>query len=120
LGTKRLRQTAKADLSTMQADAFQMSPDHWHALGKAGDKHKYEYGYGVVVSGPAGQGGAARLAARGTLRIGAGFITGLLARGFGSFDAAACGAELHFRCAAKFGPGLIAEDIPEMLPHVLR
>lgn len=278
----------------MKADTFQMSPDHWQALCKVGDKHKYEYGNSVIVSGPAGQGGAARLAARGALRIGAGlvsvvcpqdarlehaaqlnaimvksyvdgpdfaqllthmnpqaicvgpnlgleresqarllqvlsrggpicldadaitllslsglpdgttvnpacvmtphagelrryvpdifqqttcriaqaqagadeagctvlfkgpetviaspnrtpvivsskafqhtgwlatagsgdvlagFITGLLARGFDAFDAAACGAELHFRCAAQFGPGLIAEDIPEMLPHVLR
>jgi NAD(P)H-hydrate repair Nnr-like enzyme with NAD(P)H-hydrate dehydratase domain len=50
----------------------------------------------------------------------AGFITGLLARGFAAMDAAAIGAALHLRCAEAFGPGLIAEDIPEMLPQVLR
>lgn len=273
---------------------FSMTPDQWRALGKSGDAHKYDYGHALVVSGPAGQGGAARLAARGALRMGAGlvsiactdearaehaaqlnavmvrtcadgvgfetllktlkpnaicvgpnlglgpdsaqrlsqvlsyggaicidadaitllsrdndifpvrphaqcvltphvgelrrfvpdicaattdrtvwaqhaadkagctvllkgadtivaapdrapmvissqqfkhtswlatagsgdvlagFITGLLARGFDGFDAATCGAELHFRCAEQIGPGLISEDIPEALPKVLR
>lgn len=289
-----MRQKVIVDPTRMKADVFQMSHNHWQALGKAGDKHKYDYGHCVVVSGPAEQGGAARLAALGALRIGAGlvsvacpndarfehaaqlnaimvksyadgfdfaqlllqanpqaicigpnlgvghdskvrlgqvlshggpicldadaitllsqggvpdgvtvgsdcvmtphegelrryvprifeettsriaqaqagadkagctvllkgpetvvasptrrpvivsskalqhagwlatagsgdvlagFIAGLLARGFGAFDAAVYGAELHFRCAAQFGPGLISEDIPEMLPHVLR
>ena len=30
-----------------------------------------------------------------------------------------CGAWLHGDAAARFGPGLIAEDLPEMLPQVL-
>ena len=47
-------------------------------------------------------------------------MTGLLARGFDGFEAAAIAADLHFRCADAFGPGLIAEDIPEMLPRVFR
>ena len=34
--------------------------------------------------------------------------------------AAACtGAWLHVSCARAFGPGLIAEDLPEMLSRVL-
>jgi NAD(P)H-hydrate repair Nnr-like enzyme with NAD(P)H-hydrate dehydratase domain len=37
-----------------------------------------------------------------------------------AFDAACCGAWLHGDAAARFGPGLIAEDLPEMLPQVLR
>ena len=42
----------------------------------------------------------------------AGFIAGLLAQGMTAFDAAACGAWLHGDAAVRFGPGLIAEDIP--------
>ncbi|MDO6589744.1 bifunctional ADP-dependent NAD(P)H-hydrate dehydratase/NAD(P)H-hydrate epimerase [Loktanella sp. D2R18] len=50
----------------------------------------------------------------------AGFITGLLARGFAPMQAAETGAWLHTECALNFGPGLIAEDLPEQLPAVLR
>jgi hydroxyethylthiazole kinase-like uncharacterized protein yjeF len=60
------------------------------------------------------------LATAGSGDVLAGFITGLLARGFRGFEAAAVAADLHFRCADAFGPGLIAEDIPEMLPRLLR
>ncbi|WP_339759676.1 NAD(P)H-hydrate dehydratase [uncultured Sulfitobacter sp.] len=63
---------------------------------------------------------ASWLATAGSGDVLAGFITGLLARGFDGFAAACLAAELHFRCAEAFGPGLIAEDIPEMLPKVLR
>jgi ADP-dependent NAD(P)H-hydrate dehydratase / NAD(P)H-hydrate epimerase len=37
--------------------------------------HKYTYGHALILSGPSGRGGAARLAARGSLRIGAGVVT---------------------------------------------
>ena len=50
----------------------------------------------------------------------AGFIAGLLAQGMTAFDAAACGAWLHGDAAARFGPGLIAEDLPETLPQSLK
>ena len=50
----------------------------------------------------------------------AGFIGGLLAQGMSAFDAAACGAWLHGDAAARFGPGLIAEDLPEILPQSLK
>ncbi len=50
----------------------------------------------------------------------AGFIAGLLAQGMTAFDAAACGAWLHGDAAARFGPSLIAEDLPEMLPQSLK
>ena len=55
--------------------AFEMTASHWQALGKSGDAHKHRYGHAAVVSGPAGQGGAARLAALGALRIGAGVVS---------------------------------------------
>lgn len=60
------------------------------------------------------------LATAGSGDVLAGFITGLLARGFAPMRAAETGAWLHTECALKFGPGLIAEDLPEQLPGVLR
>ena len=50
----------------------------------------------------------------------AGFILGLLAQGMPAFEAAAAGVWLHGAAAAAFGPGLIAEDLSETLPGVLR
>lgn len=49
-----------------------------------------------------------------------GLIAGLLARGLAPFAAAESAALLHQRAARAFGPGLIAEDLPEALPGVLR
>jgi len=60
------------------------------------------------------------LATAGAGDVLAGFITGLLARGFDPFVAAKTATWLHVECARAFGAGLIAEDLPEMLPQVLR
>ncbi|WP_372572960.1 NAD(P)H-hydrate dehydratase [Ruegeria jejuensis] len=60
------------------------------------------------------------LATAGSGDVLAGFITGLLARGFAPMQAAETGAWLHVECARHFGPGLIAEDLPEQLPAVFR
>ncbi|SCZ55966.1 yjeF C-terminal region, hydroxyethylthiazole kinase-related/yjeF N-terminal region [Epibacterium ulvae] len=59
------------------------------------------------------------LATAGAGDVLAGFITGLLARGFAPMHAAEAAAWLHVECARQFGPGLIAEDLPEQLPKVL-
>ncbi len=49
-----------------------------------------------------------------------GFVVGLLAQGMPAFEAACAAVWLHGAAAAAFGPGLIAEDLPEALPEVLR
>jgi ADP-dependent NAD(P)H-hydrate dehydratase / NAD(P)H-hydrate epimerase len=59
------------------------------------------------------------LATAGSGDVLAGMITGLLAPGMPAFDAACAAVWLHGECATAFGPGLIAEDLPEILPRVL-
>lgn len=48
-----------------------------------------------------------------------GMIGALLALGAGAFDSASAGVWLHGAAGQLFGPGLVAEDIPEQLPAVL-
>ncbi len=50
----------------------------------------------------------------------AGFIAGLIAQGMDSFSAACAGAWIHAEIGRDFGPGLIAEDLPQGAPAVLR
>ena len=60
------------------------------------------------------------LATAGAGDVLAGLIVGLMARGFAPQQAAELGAWLHVEAARHFGPGLIAEDLPEQIPAVLR
>lgn len=59
------------------------------------------------------------LATAGSGDVLAGLITGLLAQGMPAMEAACAGAWVHGACAHAFGPGLLAEDLPEMMPQVL-
>jgi NAD(P)H-hydrate repair Nnr-like enzyme with NAD(P)H-hydrate dehydratase domain len=47
-------------------------------------------------------------------------VLGLLAQGMDPFLAAAAAVWLHGAAATGFGPGLIAEDLPDLLPGVFR
>lgn len=60
------------------------------------------------------------LATAGSGDVLAGLICGLLARGRTPWEAACAGAWLHGAAALRFGPGLIAEDLPDQIPGVLR
>ncbi|NAZ35546.1 NAD(P)H-hydrate dehydratase [Rubellimicrobium sp. CFH 75288] len=60
------------------------------------------------------------LATAGAGDVLSGLVCGLLARGFAPFAAAASAAWLHVEAARAFGPGLIAEDLPEALPGLFR
>jgi hydroxyethylthiazole kinase-like uncharacterized protein yjeF len=60
------------------------------------------------------------LATAGSGDVLAGLIGGLLAQGMPVFEAASCAVWLHGAAARAFGPGLIAEDLTEALPQVLR
>ena len=58
------------------------------------------------------------LATGGSGDVLSGIILGLLAQGMEAFPAAAAAVWLHGAAATEFGPGLIAEDLPDLLPGV--
>ena len=67
----------EAVLETVKPELFDNQPDLWRAAfpHPEPDSHKYDRGHALVVCGLATRTGAARLAARGALRIGAGLVT---------------------------------------------
>lgn len=60
------------------------------------------------------------LATAGSGDVLGGMILGMLAQGMTGFLGASAAVWMHGEAAKLFGPGLIAEDLPDMLPDVLR
>jgi hydroxyethylthiazole kinase-like uncharacterized protein yjeF len=62
---------------------------------------------------------SAYLATAGTGDVLAGLIAGLLAQGMPPFEACCAAIWIHAEAAIRFGPGLVAGDIPDMVPAIL-
>jgi len=82
-------------------------------------------GADTVIAAPDGRAainttGSAALATAGSGDVLAGLVAGLLAQGMPAFEASCAAVWLHGLAGERLGMGLIADDLPEAIPPLLR
>lgn len=104
------------------------APNRWQAALRAAEITRSVVickGGDTIVASPDGRAAILAettpyLATAGSGDVLTGIVTGLIAQGMPAFEAACAAVWLHARTGIACGPGLIAEDLSEALPGVLR
>ena len=91
---------------------------------KSSNAHIILKGAKTVIASPEGRivinaHASPYLAKAGTGDVLAGLLTGLLAQHMPVLEACCAATWFHGEAALRFGPGLVASDIPDMLPNIL-
>lgn len=99
-------------------------PDQALQAAKSSNTHIILKGAETIIASPEGRAvinahASPYLAKAGTGDVLAGLLTGLLAQQMPVFEACCAATWFHGEAALRFGPGLVASDIPDMFPTIL-
>ena len=97
-------------IAAIKPKLFENGPALWRYPWPKSESHKYARGHCVVVSGPAHATGAARMAARGALRVGAGLVSVASPPDALAINAAALTAIMVKPCAGASGLAELRKD----------